>query len=56
MYEYRLRGSEVRVVREESGMWGWREDGCERKNSFFKYYNIKFFKSQEGWEEWGWEF
>ena len=27
------------------------EDGrrkCERKNSFFKYYNIKFFKSQEG--------
>ena len=23
-------------------VWGW-EEKCERKNSFFKYYNIKFF-------------
>lgn len=30
------------------GVWGW-EEKCERKNSFFKYYNIKFFESQEGW-------
>ncbi len=34
-------------------VWGW-EEKCERKNSFFKYYNIKFFESQERWEEWGW--
>ena len=46
-YECGLKGDKIRVVRREGGKDGEKRE-VRKKNSFFKYYNIKFFESQEG--------